>query len=134
VHEGITEAVENRAVEFDLGADERKLDALAQPARNFARHARQRVDDPSQRSGAQFERAALEIAHDAIHPVEADGEFGLIVAAFVTGGSQLAGTQDDFANRSEEAVEGFGLDANRRRWPGSIDDPGTIGGLLRRRY
>jgi hypothetical protein len=40
VHEGIAESIENRTIEFDLSAVDRKFDPLAQLAGDFARHAR----------------------------------------------------------------------------------------------
>ena len=76
VHQRIGEPVEDRAVELELGAAQLDLDALAGRARDLARDARQRLEDAQQRRRAQLERAPLQLADDAVHPVEADGELG----------------------------------------------------------
>ena len=106
VDERIVEAVEDRAVELELGARERDLHALADARGHLACDTRQVLHHAQQRRGAQRERASLEFADDAVHLVEAAREARVLTDAVgLGGGAQLAGGEDHLADRAEEAVE-----------------------------
>ncbi len=119
VDERVVEAVEDRAVEFELGAGECHLDALAGAHRHFARDARKILHHAQQRRRAQRERAPLQLADHAIHLVEAAGEARVLADPVgFGGGAQLAGGEDHLAHRAEKAVERLVRDPHGRRRSG----------------
>jgi hypothetical protein len=105
VHERVAEAVEDRAIELELAARDLDLDALAEPLRDVAREARQRLHAAQQRRRAQRERAPLELPDRTVHAVEARGEHRAARGPLPARRAHLARVQDHLAHGREEAVE-----------------------------
>ena len=75
MHERITEAIQDRAIELELGTVQLDLHPLATERSATSRAmTRQGIENAQQRRGAQVEGAALELAHHAIHAVEPLGQ------------------------------------------------------------
>src|SRR5207247_1442509 len=79
---------------------------------HVARRARQRLEDAQERRGAQLERAPLQLADHAVHPVEALGECGVLARARLRHRAHLARVEDHLADGGEEAVERARVDAH----------------------
>jgi hypothetical protein len=95
-----------------LAADQLHFHALAEALGHLSRDARKGVHHTQKRCRAQVEHATLQLADVTLDAIEASAELG-IVGQLGGRRSQLAGAEDDFADRAEEAVERVSPDANR---------------------
>jgi len=113
MQERLTQAIEDRSIELELGAYDLDLDTLAELLRNLPSRSRQIFGHAYERGGPQLEDATLELGDTTVDPIEAIGDLG-ILGVSRDASLELARAQDDLADRGEKAIEGVGADAHRR--------------------
>jgi hypothetical protein len=113
VQQRLAEPIENRAIEFEFGADDLDFDTLAQLFGNLASRPWKVVHDPRQGCRAKIEDPTLKFRDATIDAIESVCHVRILRIS-CDARAKLARTENDLTHGRQESIQGLGSHPNGR--------------------